>query len=38
MVKRQKTLSLSDDVVEQLETEPNQSKKVEELLRQEYDL
>jgi hypothetical protein len=38
MVKRQKTLTLSDDVVEQLEQEDNQSATVERLLREEYDL
>jgi len=38
MVKRQKTLSLSDEVCEQLEQEDNQSEVVEELLREEYDL
>ncbi len=33
-----KTLSLSVDVVEQLEAEDNQSQTVERLLREEYDL
>ena len=38
MAKRQKTLTLSDDVAEKLAQEQNQSAKVEELLREEYDL
>jgi hypothetical protein len=38
MVKRQKTLSLSDDVVQALEQEDNQSATVERLLREEYDV
>jgi len=38
MVKRQKTITLSDDVVERLEQEDNQSEKIEMLLREEYDL
>lgn len=36
--KRRKNFSLSDDVVEQLEHEPNQSQVVERLLRDHYDL
>jgi len=36
--KRQKSLYLSDDVLEPLEQEDNQSAKVEELLREEYGL
>lgn len=38
MVKRQKTLSLSDEVCDRLEQEDNQSELVERLLREEYDL
>ena len=38
MAKRQKTLTLSDDVAERLSEEDNQSAKVEQLLREEYDL
>lgn len=38
MRKRQKTLNLPDDVLKELEEEENQSEKVEELLREEYDL
>jgi len=38
MAKRQKTLTLSDDVAERLSEEDNQSAKVEELLREDYDL
>lgn len=38
MAKRQKTLTLSDDVAERLAQEDNQSATVERLLREEYDL
>jgi len=34
----QKTLNLAVDVVDELETEENQSRTVEALLREEYDL
>ena len=38
MVKRQKTITLSDPVLERLEQEDNQSAKIEQVLREEYDL
>jgi len=38
MAKRQKTLTLSDEVAKRLSEEPNQSAKIEELLREDYDL
>lgn len=38
VTKVNKTLSLSTDVVDELEEEENQSEVVEELLREKYDL